>query len=108
MSVEQKEKRVIIKIPGNNHAEFKIRLGYDNLTQTAFFRAVMEGYVSQDSLIVEYIQKYKESAGKYSNHKKKRIKKDMDERAATSRSFALDEGELSDLYDLVEKEFPEL
>ena len=108
MSVEQKEKRVIIKIPGNNHAEFKIRLGYDNLTQTAFFRAMMEGYISQDSLIVEYIQNHKESSGKNSQHKRKRIRKDMDERAATNRSFALDDGELSDLYDLVEKEFPEL
>lgn len=108
MSVEQKEKRVIIKIPGNNHAEFKIRLGYDNLTQTAFFRAMMEGYISQDSLIVEYIQNHKERVGKSSQHKRKRIKKDIDERAATNRSFALDEGELSDLYDLVEKEFPEL
>ena len=108
MSVEEKEKRVIIKISGNNHAEFKIRLSYDNLTQTAFFRAVMEGYTSQDSLIVEYIQKYKERVGKHSHHMKKRIKKDIDERAATSKSFALNEGELSDLYDLVEKEFPEL
>lgn len=108
MSTEQKEKRVIIKVPGNNHAEFKIRLGYDNLTQTAFFRAMMEGYVSQDSLIVEYIQNHKDRVGKNSQHKRKRIEKDIDERAATNRSFALNEGELSDLYDLVEKEFPEL
>lgn len=108
MSVEQKEKRVIIKIPGNNHAEFKIRLGYDNLTQTAFFRAVMDGYVRQDKLIIEYIQNYKESIGKHSKHNKRRIEKDIEERDATNRSFALNDGELSELYDLVEKEFPEL
>ena len=108
MSVDQKEKRVIIKIPGTNHAEFKIRLNYDSLTQTAFFRAVMDGYISQDNLIVEYIEKYKNQNGKHSQHKKKRIQKNIDDRAATNKSFALDKDELSDLYDLVEKEFPEL
>lgn len=109
MSVEiEKEKRVIIKIPGTNHAEFKIRLNYDSLTQTSFFRAVMEGYISQDSLIIEYIEKYKEQTGKHSQHKKKTIQKNIDDRAATTRSFALDKEELSNLYDLVEKEFPEL
>lgn len=104
----EKEKRVIVKIPGTNHAEFKIRLNYDSLTQTAFFRAVLEGYISQDSLIVEYIERHKEQTGKHSQHKKKVIQKNINDRAATNRSFALDKEELSNLYDLVEKEFPEL
>ena len=104
----EKEKRVIIKMPGKNHAEFKIQLNYDSLTQTAFFRAVTEGYVSQDELIVEYIENYKNKSGKQSSHKKKIIRQNIDNRAAVSRSFSLDKEELSDLYDLVEKEHPEL
>tara|TARA_Y100001970_G_C13992292_1_gene728841 strand:- start:372 stop:695 length:324 start_codon:yes stop_codon:yes gene_type:complete len=104
----EKEKRVIIKMPGKNHAEFKIQLNYDSLTQTAFFRAMMEGYVSQDELIVGYIEKYKKQNGKHSRHRKKTIQQNIDNRSSTNRSFSLDKEELSDLYDLVEKEYPEL
>ena len=75
MGIDQKEKRVIIKVPGTNHAEFKIRLNYDSLTQTAFFRAMMEGYISQDSSIVDYIERYKEDTGKQSRHRKKVVQK---------------------------------
>lgn len=108
MGIDQKEKRVIIKVPGTNHAEFKIRLNYDSLTQTAFFRAMMEGYISQDSSIVDYIERYKEDTGKQSRHRKKVVQKNIQDKKSTSRSFAIDADELSDLYDLVEKEFPEL
>lgn len=108
MSEEQAEKRVIIKLPEKSHADFKIRLHYDELTQTAFFRAIAEGYIAQDELIVEFVDRYKRTAGFSSEYKRRRVQLDKNERKENIKKFALGEEEIEDIYDLVEKEYPDL
>ena len=101
-------KRVIVKIAAKKHAELKIRLHHDDLTQTAFFRAVTEAYVGRDELIVEFIEKYKQTNGLQSAHKRKKIADANKQRAETIRKFALKDTDIDSIYDLVEKEFPDL
>ena len=105
---ESTEKRVIIKLPEKEHADLKILLHYDDLTQTGFFRAIAKGYVNRDELIVKYVEKYKETHGLQSEHKKKKRKEAEKERKKIMKDHALDVSEIDQLYDLVEKEFPEL
>lgn len=102
------EKRVIIKLQEKQHADFKILLNYDELTQTSFFRAIADGYIRRDDLIVSYIEKYKDTHGLQSKHKKKKRKDAEQERKQVIKNHALDVSEIDQLYDLVEKEFPEL
>ena len=104
----ENEKRVIIKLQEKQHAEFKILLHYDDLTQTGFFRAIADGYINRDKLIVEYVEKYKDTHGLQSKHKKKKRQQAEKERKQTMKNHALDVSEIDQLYDLVEKEFPEL
>jgi hypothetical protein len=105
---EDDRKRVIVKIAAKRHAELKVRLHYDNLTQTAFFRAVTEAYINRDELIVDFIENYKQVNGLQSEHKRKKIADANNQRAETIRKFALEDTEIDSLYDLVEKEFPDL
>ena len=106
--MKDSKKRVVIDLPEKEHAELKIRLRYDDMTQTGFFRAIAEGYVKRDELLVEYIESYKQEKGIQSKYKQKKITDSNKERAETIRKFALDDNEISDIYDLVEKEFPDL
>ena len=108
MSEESTEKRVIIKLPEKSHADFKIRLNYDELTQTSFFRAIAEAYIAQDELIVEFIERHKRRGGFSSEYKRKRVQIDKEERRENIRKFALGDEEIEDIYDLVEKEYPDL
>lgn len=108
MAQEEDKKRVIIKIPAKKHAELKVQLHYDDLTQTAFYRAVTEAYVNQNELIVEFIESHKQENGLQSEHKKKKISSAIDERKTTTQKFGLGTKEIENIYDLVEKEFPEL
>jgi hypothetical protein len=108
MAQEEDKKRVIIKIPAKKHAELKVRLHYDDLTQTAFFRAITEAYVNQNELIVEFIENHKQEHSLQSEHKKKKIAKAINERSEVTKKFALGASEIENIYDLVEKEFPEL
>ena len=105
---QEDKKRVIIKIPAKKHAEFKIQLHYDDLTQTAFFRAVTEAYVNQNELIVEFVESHKRAQGLQSEHKRKKIGDAVKERQEVSQKFALGSDEIENIYDLVEKEFPDL
>ena len=108
MPQPEDKKRVIIKIPAKKHAELKVQLHYDDLTQTAFFRAVTEAYVNQNELIVEFIESYKQLQGLQSEHKRKKIAEAKTERKEVSQKFALGSDDIENIYDLVEKEFPEL
>ena len=109
MSEENKKiKRVVIKLPEKRHADFKIRLRYDDLTQTSFFRAVAEGYIGRDELLVQFIENYKSQKNLQSKHKKKKIAKARDERSETIRKFALNELEIDNIYDIAEEEHPDL
>ena len=108
MAQPEDKKRVIIKIPAKKHAELKVQLHYDDLTQTAFFRAITEAYVNQDELIVEFIENYKQTKGLQSEHKRKKIGDAISERKKATEKFALGSKEIENIYDLVEKEYPEL
>jgi hypothetical protein len=108
MEKSEKIKRVIISLPEKKHADFKIRLRYDELTQTRFFRAVAEGYITQDELLVQFIENYKTQKNLQSKHKKKKIAKARDERSETIRKFALNELEIDNIYDIAEEEHPDL
>ena len=41
-------KKVVFYENEKKHADFKIRLNYDNLSQSEFFRAIISGYIEQD------------------------------------------------------------
>jgi len=105
---EDDRKRVVVKIAPKRHAELKVRLQYDDLTQTAFFRAVTEGYIGRDELIVEFLEKYKQANGLQSAHKRKKIADANKERSETIHKFALEDTDIDSIYDLIEKEFPDL
>ena len=102
------KKNVIFKETDKRHAELKIRLNYDNLKITEFFQMIVSSYLRGDTRIVEIIDEHKESVG--ANEKTQRkINKDLVKRGNFSKSkFGLDEGEVESIFDILEKEHPDL
>ena len=101
-------KKIVFYDSEKNHAELKIRLHYDGLTQSAFFREVVAGYVSQDENIVKFIQEVKERSDTQSKKKMKKISKMNKAKKQTVQKFALDESEIENIFDILEEECPEL
>jgi hypothetical protein len=101
-------KKIVFYDSEKNHAELKIRLHYDGLTQSAFFREVVAGYVSQDENIVKFIQEVKERSGSQSKKKMKKISKMNKAKKQTVQKFALDENEIENIFDILEEECPDL
>ena len=60
-----KEKMVQFADLDKRHADLRLRLHYDGLTQGQFFRALVSGYVDRDPDVVNFIEKVKENGEKY-------------------------------------------
>ena len=108
MALGENKKKIMFYDTDGRHAKLKIKLQYEGLTQTEFFRALVTGFLDEDPSIVEFVEEYKEKQGVQSKRQRKII---ADERAAavtTNKNYALDDEELSDIFDIIQKEHPEL
>tara|TARA_R100000808_G_C2134677_1_gene143182 strand:+ start:465 stop:803 length:339 start_codon:yes stop_codon:yes gene_type:complete len=90
------------------YADMRIQLHFDGLRQGEFFRGLVLGYLERDPDLMKFLEKLKECVGRYSKTKRKVIKKSDANREENSKMFALDKDDVESIFDLLEKEFPEL
>ena len=97
-------KKVVFTVNDHRHAQLIIRLKHDDLRQSQFFRALMEGYLEQDERILSFIDDLKaQSIKKKTKSKKLRVKgSDLLSDAGFSSE------QLDDLFDLIAEEHPDL
>ena len=60
---KSKEKRVVFTDTDVRHAQLRIRLQHDGISQSDFFRAMITGYLENDGQITNYLANYKEKHG---------------------------------------------
>tara|TARA_A100001015_G_scaffold319119_1_gene441060 strand:- start:1353 stop:1694 length:342 start_codon:yes stop_codon:yes gene_type:complete len=104
----QEGKKIVFQDSDKRHADLRVRLRHDGLTQIQFFQAMMTGYLENDSRIIDYITDVKLDL---SRQGKGRIKKtrDLIESGDDIRGlFNLDEKETEDLFDIIAREMPDL
>jgi hypothetical protein len=104
----EKTKKVIFSMSENDKAKFKVQLQYDSLTQAAFFRGVLSAYLNKDNTFMNFISELKSSLGSQSKPQIKKVKKNLQEASITSRQFALEDDEVENIFDILEKEHPDL
>jgi hypothetical protein len=104
----KQEKKVIFYDTDKRHAELKIRLQHDKLTQSSFFRMMVTGYLANDLLILDYIEKYKEENNIQSKEKRKKTRKAIEDGHELERVHGLKAEEVENIFDMIEQEHPEL
>ncbi len=90
------------------HADLRLRLHYDGLTQGQFFRALVSGYVDRDSDIVSFIEKVKENSEKYKPTLMKKRRRAYTKSKQVEKLFGLDEDEIENIFDMIQKEHKDL
>jgi MOSC domain-containing protein YiiM len=91
-----------------SHADLKVRLMYDELSQGALFRILMHGYIQQDENIMIFVDNFKQ---KYGIQRKNLINKSKNMRMKARQStqeFALNPDELENIFDLIAQEHRDL
>lgn len=104
----KREKRISFMDTDKRNADLIIRLKNDGLTKTKFFRAILTGYLERDSLIVEFIDGFKQESGSQSSIKAKKVRDLENTGEQNKRKFGLDDQEIENIFDILEKEHPEL
>lgn len=104
MSMGGKEKRIVFYETDNHHAELKIKLHYDGIGQGEFFRSLIEAYLSDEKNITNFISSYKEKNNKQSKRQRKIINKESKSANKVKNTFALDQGDIESIFDLLEEE----
>ena len=103
----ENKKQICFESTPKLHADLKIRLHYDEIKIKEFFNKVVTAYINKNENILAFINEVKEAKG-VSQTRRNKAKKDQQEQEHTIRHFALDEAEIEDIFDILEKEHPDL
>ena len=101
-------KIVQFKETDKRHADLRIRLHYDGFYQGEFFRDIVTGYLNKDENLLAYVEKVKEEKRKYNKGRLRKGKALHKKGREVEKQFALKEEEIESIFDIIEKEFPDL
>tara|TARA_R100000008_G_C3558741_1_gene154762 strand:- start:476 stop:817 length:342 start_codon:yes stop_codon:yes gene_type:complete len=89
-------------------ADLRIRLQYDGLNQSHFFRAMITGYLEKDPDIMSYLDRYRGKHQVQGINKRNASKIILNKSEQTKDQFALKENEIEDIFDMIAQEHPDL
>ena len=98
------KKQICFDGNAKTHADLKIRLHNDDIKIKDFFNEVVEAYINRNIHIVDFIEELKE---------KKKVSKNISAKERKNRKdiisqFGLNKNEIEDIFDIIEKEHPNL
>lgn len=99
---DKKDKFLILTVDDDLHARFKIALFYDRMGQSKFIKHIITGYLENNIHLRNFMDEV--LAKQLSVKKKKNRAKDRKEEAETIKNFALNEEEIENIFDLIEKD----
>jgi len=100
--------KIMFTVTERTKADFKLQLQYDSLTQVKFFRSLMEGYINKDPDLMTYINKFKKQNSVQNNEQRKKIMTNIKKTSEIKNKFALGDDEVENIFDILEKEHPDL
>jgi len=106
--VSEKKTRVMFTLSERDKADFKIQLQYDSLTQVKFFRSIIDGYIKKDPELMVYINKFKKENSIQNNEQRKKVMTNIKQAKDIETKFALGDEEVDNIFDILEREHPDL
>jgi len=89
-------------------ADLRIRLRQDGLNQSHFFRAMISGYLENDTDIVSYLSRYVGKNKIQGVNKRDATNRLIKKGEETKKVFALNENDIESVFDLIAEEHPDL
>jgi hypothetical protein len=97
-------KRIVFTDNDHRHAKFLVRLRYDNMTQSNFFRNIISAYIDGDERIQSFIDEVKQQSLKQ-KASSRRLRNKGNKKAT---ELGLSNDEVDNIFDTLEQEFPDL
>lgn len=106
--MSEKKVKVMFTIGETQKAKFKLQLQYDSMTQVKFFKSIIDGYIEKDEDLMRYMNKFKKENHIQSNEQRKKITNNIKQAKKVKKIFSLEDDEVENIFDILEKEHPEL
>lgn len=104
MSDEQYNKRVVFRENDTTHASLRVRLHYDGVKQSEFFRGCIEAYLNMDNHFMAFMETLKSDKSSLSKDRNKKSKKLREKGQELKDHLALDSKEIENIFDMIEEE----
>ena len=88
-------------------ADLKLRLRYDNLTQTSFFAGIVKLYLDNDPDMIKVIYKVKEHARVMGKTKLKRSRDDIQSGDEFMKQIGITDSDKQNIFDMIEMDLKE-
>jgi hypothetical protein len=108
MSDEFYNKRVVFRENDKVHADLRIRLYYDGVSQSDFFRGCINAYLSQEPEFMQFLETLKSIKSKHSKTKNAKSRKLLSKGEDLKGHYALNPNEIENIFDMIEEEHDEL
>ena len=103
MNYGKMKKDIVFKETDKRHAELKIRLHYDGLSQQRFFSEVVTAYLEKDTRMIDFIFDVKERLKVQPAPKRKKVRQLHEKSLEAQKSLGLSEGEIENIFDIIEQ-----
>ena len=97
-------KRVVFRENDQTHAKLRIRLNYDGIKQSDFFRGCIEAYLNQEEEFEDFIETLKLKKSSLSKNKQAKSKKLKEKGKELAGKLALNSSEIENIFDMIEEE----
>ena len=98
----KEEKGIMFADTDARHAELRLKLRRDGISQVDFFKAMITGCITNDPNIVMYITKVKQEKGKIGKKKIAKQNEDIKQGNQTLQDFGITERDIDFVFDLIE------
>lgn len=79
-----------------------MRLEYEKLTKTEFFRAVVDGFINDNKHMTAFIEEYKEQKQVDNKRSRRMIKKEREKVEEIDKKFSLSPEDIENIFDLID------
>ena len=101
-------KKIVFYDTDKRHADLKIRLQYDNLKQSEFYRAVITAYLEKEESFMKFLEEFKKDSEILHKTKLRKQEKIRKKEKDLKTKFALENKEVESIFDMLEEEYPDL
>ena len=98
----KEEKKITFADTDQRHAELRLKLRRDGISQVDFFKSMVTGYIDNDPNILMYITKIKQEKQKVGKKKIARQTEDIKQGSQTLQDFGITERDIDFVFDLIE------
>jgi hypothetical protein len=101
-------KRIYIYMDEKQHMDLKVKLDFHQMSMSEFVRVCADGVLSENPIMDQFIDFYKEHSEKHSKKSAKAAKKDREVADELLHDLGLSGDDIEDIFDIIEEDHPEI